>query len=287
MSRKSNSFTKRDTTSLNIYFNEINRYPLISPDEEFELFRRYKQGDQRAYDKLIACNLRFVVSEAKKFQGQGVPFEDLIQEGNLGLQKAATLFDETKGFKFITYAVTWIRQHLQNAVSQQGRDVRLPHNKVNDIWKVKKAIESLKMELYRDPTIAELAASTGLDEVKLLDLIHLGLPIESFDDPVDDKGESNRGDFFQSSASYNADRDLNFESLRKDLQRVIDYLPEKERVVMELLFGFNELEQVYSTEEAGEKLGISCDRVRQCKERAVRRLRNRVDLSFLRHYRAA
>lgn len=280
------SFTNREDDSLNRYLNDIAQYPQLSIDEEVELARRARGGDLFARERLVNCNLRFVVSVAKQYQGLGLSLMDLICEGNIGLMKAADRYDETRGFKFISYAVNWIRQSLLNAISSQARMVRLPVNRVAEIQKMKKASATLEQELGRIPTTSEIAEKTGLPEYKISELAWMDHRSLSLDAPVSDDSDTCWESFIAVGEYLHTDDPLLRESLANDLCIVLDRLPEKESLVLRLLYGLGVTHE-YTLEEAGDTLGVSRERARQICENAMRRLRKLGDIDFLRQYLAA
>ena len=278
--------TNRETASLDKYLQEIGRVDLITAEEEVELARRIKKGDQVALEKLTKANLRFVVSVSKQYQNQGLSLPDLINEGNLGLIKAAQRFDETRGFKFISYAVWWIRQSILQALAEQSRIVRLPLNKIGSINKINKAFARLEQEFERPPTAAELAETLDmtLDEVKQ-SMKNAGRHV-SMDAPLKDGDESssNMYDVMRTGDTPSPDTELMTESLRKEIERSLRTLTPREGDVIRLYFGLNG-EHPMTLEEIGERFDLTRERVRQIKEKAIRRLkppsRSRILKSYL------
>ena len=278
--------TNRETASLDKYLQEIGRVDLITAEEEVELARRIKKGDQVALEKLTKANLRFVVSVSKQYQNQGLSLPDLINEGNLGLIKAAQRFDETRGFKFISYAVWWIRQSILQALAEQSRIVRLPLNKIGSINKINKAFARLEQEFERPPTAAELAETLDmtLDEVKQ-SMKNAGRHV-SMDAPLKDGDESssNMYDVMRTGDTPSPDTELMTESLRKEIERSLRTLTPREGDVIRLYFGLNG-EHPMTLEEIGERFDLTRERVRQIKEKAIRRLkhtsRSRIFKSYL------
>lgn len=278
----SQSKTIRDTDSLNIYLREIAKEDLITPDEEVELARRIKEGDEKAKERLIKANTRFVISVAKQFQNKGVPLNDLVSEGNIGLIKAAEKFDETKGFKFISYAVWWIRQAIMNAISDQGGMIHLPANQVITRNKLKKEAARFEQDNQRQPTSYELAESTGIDEDKVRDSLSIVRNPTSIDAPFSEgDGEGTLLDVTVNEDSPMADAKVNKESLSQELARVLASLNENEREILKMNFGMGQPEM--TLEEIGQTMGLSRERIRQIKERALRKLRSS-SLNLLKNY---
>ena len=277
--------TNRETASLDKYLQEIGRVDLITAEEEVELARRIKKGDQVALEKLTKANLRFVVSVSKQYQNQGLSLPDLINEGNLGLIKAAQRFDETRGFKFISYAVWWIRQSILQALAEQSRIVRLPLNKIGSINKINKAFARLEQEFERPPTAAELAETLDmtLDEVKQ-SMKNAGRHV-SMDAPLKDGDESssNMYDVMRTGDTPSPDTELMTESLRKEIERSLRTLTPREGDVIRLYFGLNG-EHPMTLEEIGERFDLTRERVRQIKEKAIRRLKHPSRSRILKSY---
>jgi RNA polymerase primary sigma factor len=277
--------TNRETASLDKSLQEIGRVDLITAEEEVELARRIKKGDQVALEKLTKANLRFVVSVSKQYQNQGLSLPDLINEGNLGLIKAAQRFDETRGFKFISYAVWWIRQSILQALAEQSRIVRLPLNKIGSINKINKAFARLEQEFERPPTAAELAETLDmtLDEVKQ-SMKNAGRHV-SMDAPLKDGDESssNMYDVMRTGDTPAPDTDLMTESLRKEIERSLRTLTPREGDVIRLYFGLNG-EHPMTLEEIGERFDLTRERVRQIKEKAIRRLKHTSRSRILKSY---
>ena len=277
--------TNRETASLDKYLQEIGRVDLITAEEEVELARRIKKGDQVALEKLTKANLRFVVSVSKQYQNQGLSLPDLINEGNLGLIKAAQRFDETRGFKFISYAVWWIRQSILQALAEQSRIVRLPLNKIGSINKITQAFARLEQEFERPPTAAELAETLDmtLDEVKQ-SMKNAGRHV-SMDAPLKDGDESssNMYDVMRTGDTPSPDTDLMTESLRKEIERSLRTLTPREGDVIRLYFGLNG-EHPMTLEEIGERFDLTRERVRQIKEKAIRRLKHTSRSRILKSY---
>jgi RNA polymerase primary sigma factor len=276
--------TNRDTPSLDKYLQEIGRVKLITAQEEVELARRIKQGDNEALEALCKANLRFVVSVAKQYQGQGLSLPDLISEGNLGLIKAATRFDETRGFKFISYAVWWIRQQILQSLAEQARIVRLPLNKVGSINKINKAFARLEQEHERPPTAAELAEvlEMTLEEVKT-SLSNSGRHV-SMDAPLRDDGDSGTMMDVMSNPDLPSPLDeLMTDSLRNEIERSLRGLHGREADVIRLYFGLNG-NQPHTLEEIGQKFDLTRERVRQIKEKAIRRMKHTSRSGVLKAY---
>jgi RNA polymerase primary sigma factor len=276
------SITNRDSSSLEKYLQEVGKEDLLTPDEEVELAQRIKKGDKVALEKLTRANLRFVISVAKQYQFQGLSLPDLINEGNLGLIKAAERFDETKGFKFISYAVWWIRQSILQAIAEQSRVVRLPLNKVGSINKLHKAYSKLEQENDRTPTSEELAEMVDLPKDKVEKTLQLsGKPL-SMDAPFDDDEDGSLLDVMENKDVPDADGSLLNESLSREIERTLSVLPEKEKAVIKYFFGLGVPEM--SLEEIGQKLNLTRERVRQIKEKGIRRLRHSSKNKLLKKY---
>ena len=272
----SKQITNRDTGTLDKYLSDIAKEHLLTADEEVELAQRIKDGDQLALDKLVRANLRFVVSVAKQYQNQGLSLQDLINEGNLGLVKAAQRFDETRGFKFISYAVWWIRQSILQAVAEQARIIRLPMNQVGAIAKVKKAVSLLEQKLERRPTTKEIADAVGMDEDKVEQLLSLNSRHVSTDAPLDDSDDANFLDVFVQDDEVQTDTAVEQESTSKAIRHSLDLLSEKERTIICMYFGLG-TQREYSLEEISMKLEISRERTRQIRDRALKRLKSEPD----------
>ncbi|CAG5084743.1 sigma-70 family RNA polymerase sigma factor [Parvicella tangerina] len=277
------SITNRESQSLDKYLQEIGREDLITADQEVELAQRIKQGDQRALEKLTRANLRFVVSVAKQYQNQGLTLPDLINEGNLGLIKAAQRFDETRGFKFISYAVWWIRQSILQALAEQSRIVRLPLNQVGSLNKINKAFSKLEQEFERAPSAEELAQALDLPEDKIKDTIKVSGRHISVDAPFVDGEDNSLLDVLVNSDSPKADKELMQESLQREIERSLSTLTERERDVIRLFFGIG-MQHGLTLEEIGGKFDLTRERVRQIKEKAIRRLRHTSRSKLLKSY---
>jgi RNA polymerase primary sigma factor len=276
------SITNRESASLDKYLQEIGKYELISVEEEVELAQRIRRGDKAAIEKLTRANLRFVVSVAKQYQNQGLSLPDLINEGNLGLIKAAEKFDETRGFKFISYAVWWIRQSIMQAINEQSRIVRLPLNQVSSLSKYKKAVSKFEQEHERKPTPEELAEILELSKEKVMDTMRVSGRHVSVDAPFVAGEDNSLLDVLENSDSPVADNKLIGESLSKEIDRAFATLTERERVILRLAFGIGLPEM--SLEEIGEQFDLTRERVRQIKEKAIRRLRNTSRSNLLKTY---
>jgi RNA polymerase primary sigma factor len=276
------SITNRESASIEKYLQDIAKHELLTPDEEVELARRIKKGDKTALEKLTKANLRFVVSVAKQYQNQGLSLPDLINEGNLGLIKAAEKFDETRGFKFISYAVWWIRQSIMQAIADQSRLVRLPLNKVGSLNKIYKAYSELEQENERAPSTDELADKVDLPEDKVTKVMQLsGRPL-SVDAPFADGEDHSLLDVIENKESPVADSELLRESLKKEVKRTLSVLPEKERKVIEAYYGIGQRQK--SLEEIGESMGLNRERIRQIKEQGIKHLRNSSKNKLLKAY---
>ncbi|MDR3047573.1 MAG: RNA polymerase sigma factor RpoD/SigA [Bacteroidales bacterium] len=268
----SKSITNRDTASLDRYLADIGREPMISAEEEVELARKIKEGDMEALEKLTITNLRFVVSVAKQYQNQGISLQDLINEGNVGLIKAAKRFDETRGFKFISYAVWWIRQAILQAIADQSRIVRLPLNQVGTINKLKKEISKLEQTLQRIPTIDEIAEAVDLPSYKVTEILKMNHHPQSIDSPISPDEETKFIDTFVYENEEDTDTFLMKESLSSEIREVLSVLSEKERSIIEKFYGIGNTHE-YTLDEIADEEDISRERVRQIKERALKRLR--------------
>jgi RNA polymerase primary sigma factor len=276
-------FTNRESQSLDKYLQEIGKVDLLSPDEEIELAIRIKKNDQIALEKLVKANLRFVVSVAKQYQNQGLSLGDLINEGNLGLIKAAKRFDETRGFKFISYAVWWIRQSILQALAEQSRIVRLPLNRVGALNKIGRAYSNLEQEFEREPNAHELAQELDMDISEVSDTLKISGRHVSMDAPFT-QGEENRLlDILENDDQPSPDFTLMSESLKSEIERALSTLSEREAEVIKLYFGLNK-EHSLTLEEIGEKFNLTRERVRQIKEKAIRRLRHASRSKNLRAY---
>lgn len=276
------SITNRESASLDKYLQEIGKEDLITVEEEVELAQRIKKGDQEALEKLTKANLRFVVSVAKQYQNQGLSLPDLINEGNLGLIKAAEKFDETRGFKFISYAVWWIRQSILQALAEQSRIVRLPLNQVGSLNKINKAFARFEQENERTPSPEELATVLDIPKEKVSDTLRVSGRHVSVDAPFADGEDNNLLDVLVNNDSPNADRGLINESLSTEVDRALDTLTDREKDIIKFFFGIGCSEM--TLEEIGEKFGLTRERVRQIKEKAIRRLRHSSRSKLLKSY---
>lgn len=265
------SITNRESASLDKFLQEIGREELISVDEEVELAQKIHQGDQRALEKLVRANLRFVVSVAKQYQNQGLSLPDLINEGNLGLIKAAQKFDETRGFKFISYAVWWIRQSILQALAEQSRIVRLPLNQVGSLNKISKALSKFEQENERRPSPEELAQELDVPVDKIADTLKVSGRHVSVDAPFQEGEDNTLLDVLSNDDSPSADASLNQESLSREVDRALKQLNDRERDILRMFFGIGCQEM--TLEEIGSKFDLTRERVRQIKEKAIRRLK--------------
>jgi RNA polymerase primary sigma factor len=278
------SITNRESQSLDKYLQDIGKEELITAEEEVELARRIKQGDQRALEKLTRANLRFVVSVAKQYQNQGLTLPDLINEGNLGLIKAAQKFDETRGFKFISYAVWWIRQSILQALAEQARIVRLPLNQVGSLNKINKAFSRLEQEFERPPSAEELAEALEVPEDKIKESLNVSGRHVSMDAPLSSSEDGGTlMDVMANTDSPKADHALMAESLQREIERSLSTLTDKEREIIRLFFGIG-MNHGLTLEEIGAKFNLTRERVRQIKEKAIRRLRHTSRNKLLKAY---
>jgi len=281
--RITKTITNRESISIDKYLQEIGKYELLTPEEEIELARRAKQGDEKALERLIQANLRFVVSVAKQYQNQGLPLGDLINEGNLGLIKAAKRFDETRGFKFISYAVWWIRQSILQALAEQSRIVRLPLNRVGALNKIGKKLSQLEQEFEREPSANELAEELDMSVYEVADTLKISGKHISMDAPFV-QGEDNKLlDIMPNENDPMPDHGLMYESLKKDIEEALNTLDPREREVVKLYFGIG-YDHPLTLEEIGEKFKLTRERVRQIKEKAIRKLRHHTRSKALRSY---
>lgn len=273
----------RANQSLDRYLQEIGEVPLLTPEEEIELARRIKKNDQEALEKLTKANLRFVVSVAKQYQNQGLSLGDLINEGNLGLIKAAKRFDETRGFKFISYAVWWIRQSILQALAEQSRVVRLPLNRVGALNKIGKAFSNLEQEFEREPSASEIAEELEMTPYEVSDTLKISGKHLSLDAPFNQGDDNRLLDVIEDEQQQPPDEVLMQESLRIEVQRALTTLSEREAEVIKLYFGLDR-EHPLTLEEIGERFNLTRERVRQIKEKAIRRLRHASRSKMLRSY---
>jgi RNA polymerase primary sigma factor len=283
MAKTAKQYTNRESQSLDKYLQEIGKVELLTQDAEIELARRIKKGDQKALEKLTKANLRFVVSVAKQYQNQGLSLGDLINEGNLGLIKAAKRFDETRGFKFISYAVWWIRQSILQALAEQSRIVRLPLNRVGALNKIGKAFSTLEQEFEREPSASELAEELDMSLFEVADTLKISGRHVSMDAPFVQGEDSRLLDVIQDERTPMPDHELMRESLSKEVERALNTLTEREAEVIRLYFGLGR-EHSLTLEEIGEKFQLTRERVRQIKEKAIRRLRHATRSKHLRSY---
>ncbi len=277
------SITNRESASLDKYLQEIGHEDLLSVDEEVELAQRIRKGDREALEKLTKANLRFVVSVAKQYQNQGLSLPDLINEGNLGLIKAAEKFDETRGFKFISYAVWWIRQSILQAIAEQSRIVRIPLNQVGSVNKINRVMNKFEQENERRPSVDEIAEKTDIPHEKIEDAISVNSRHVSVDAPFIDGEDNSLLDVLVNDDAPMADRMLVIESLREEINRALTSLNERERNIIEAFFGINQTSEM-TLEEIGEKFGLTRERVRQIKEKAIRKLRQNTKSKMLKSY---
>ncbi len=276
------SITNRESAALEKYLQEIGKEEMISAEEEVELAQRIRKGDKKALERLTRANLRFVVSVAKQYQNQGLSLPDLINEGNLGLLKAAERFDETRGFKFISYAVWWIRQSILQAISEQSRIVRLPLNQVGSVNKINREINRFEQENERKPSLEEIAEKIDLPEEKIDEAMNINGHHISVDAPFVDGEDNSLLDVMPNDNSPMADTTLVAESLKAEIQNALTVLNERERNVIEASYGINQ--QELTLEEIGEKYGLTRERVRQIKEKAIRKLRGFTKNKILKTY---
>lgn len=280
----SKSITTRESQSLEKYLQEIGKLKLISPEDEAALARRIRKGDARAMNLLVGANLRFVVSVAKQYQNQGMSLSDLINEGNLGLIKAALRFDETKGFKFISYAVWWIRQNILQSLAEQSRIVRLPLNKVGMASKVSRAYHQLEQEFEREPRPEEIAEMLGVDVEEVFSAEHMAIKHISVDSPVGDGDEQTLVDVMENPNAERADADLEgFASLQLEVQRSLGTLTPRQKEILCYFFGIG-VEQPLSLEDIGTRFNLTRERVRQIKDKAIDRLKTGNRSKLLRVY---
>lgn len=278
----SKSITNRESASLDKYLQEIGHEELLTTDQEVELAQRIRKGDKRALERLTKANLRFVVSVAKQYQNQGLSLPDLINEGNVGLIKAAEKFDETRGFKFISYAVWWIRQSILQAIAEQSRLVRLPLNQVGSVNKIARELNKFEQEHERKPSVDEIAERVDLPEDKIADAMKANSRHVSMDAPIADGEDSSMIDFLAGDSS-NTDKELAIESLKAEVSRILKLLTDKEQKVLRAFFGIDGSPEM-TLDEIGEKYNLTRERVRQIKEKALRRLRHNTKNKLLKSY---
>lgn len=279
----SKAITNRSLGSLDKYLADISRVELITPEEEVKLAQRIREGDEEAMQRLCCANLRFVVSVAKQYQHQGLSLPDLINEGNLGLIKAAQKFDETKGFKFISYAVWWIRQSILQALAEHSRIVRLPLNQVGFLGKVKKTASVLEQQFERLPSLEEIAHDLDIPENKIENIVRISASSVSMDAPISEDEEATLADVYIEDDYSTTDEALMKESLDTEIKRVLGTLSEKEREILFMYYGIGE-KHSYSLEEIGAKFDLTRERVRQIKEKAIRRIKNSPRSRLLKSY---
>ena len=288
MEARNMEMMENDNEVLSVYLREINRIPLLSYDEEYELALKAKAGDKKARDRIIQANLRFVVSVAKKFRGNGLPLSDLIDEGNIGLITALDKFEPEKGYHFISYAVWWIRQSIMKAISEKSRAVRLPLNRSNELMQIQKAQKSLMHEMEKTaPTAGEIAEITGLDEKLVDELLSISQDIVSFDSPVrkDDESDSTFGDFIEDESDGPESQVLD-SSLRDEVRSILSVLTDKEREIITMRFGLDG-SKPKSLKEIGEGYGLTKERIRQIEKRALEKLRAASDKKDLKAFSVA
>lgn len=278
----SKSITNRESESLEKYLQEIGREDLLTAEEEVELAQRIRKGDREALEKLTKANLRFVVSVAKQYQNQGLSLPDLINEGNLGLIKAAEKFDETRGFKFISYAVWWIRQSIHQAIAEQSRIVRLPQNQVGSVSKINRALNKFEQENERRPNVSEIAEKTDLSEDKVEVALKSNTRHVSVDAPFSDSDDNSLLDVLVNDDAPMADRSLVIESLRNEIAAALNILNDREQKIIKSFYGIGCQEM--TLEEIGHATGLTRERVRQIKEKAIRKLRNSTSNKLLKTY---
>jgi RNA polymerase primary sigma factor len=281
------SITNRESQSLEKYLQEIGKVDLLTPEEEVDLAKRIKQGDQLALEKLTKANLRFVVSVAKQYQNQGLSLSDLINEGNLGLIKAAQRFDETRGFKFISYAVWWIRQSILQALAEQSRIVRLPLNKVGSLNKINKAFSELEQQYEREPSAEELAELLDITTDEVETTLGVAARHVSMDAPFVEGEDNSLLDVLENTAMPGTDQHLEYaDSLRREIERSLGTLTERQADVIKLYFGLG-VEHPMSLEDIGDKFGLTRERVRQIKDKAINKLRATNRSKLLKNYLGA
>ena len=275
--------TNRETPSLDKYLHEIGKVDLITAEEEVELARQIKQGNSNALERLVSSNLRFVVSVAKQYQNQGLSLPDLINEGNLGLIKAAQRFDETRGFKFISYAVWWIRQSILQALAEQARIVRLPLNKIGSINKINKTLAKLEQQFEREPSVLEVAQALELAPSEIKDALRTSGRHVSMDAPLGQEEEGNMYDVFLNIDAPSPDKGLLTDSLRSEIERALSTLSSREANIIRLYYGLNG-KHAHTLEEIGQEFELTRERVRQIKEKAIKRLKQTTRCKILKTY---
>jgi RNA polymerase primary sigma factor len=279
-----NQITNRDSSTVEKYFNDVAKEELLTPQQEVELAQRIKQGDQQALEKLVRANLRFVISVAKQYHHGSMPLNDLINEGNLGLIKAAKMFDETKGFKFISYAVWWIRQSIMEALNNHSRIVRIPSNKIGELSKISQAVSAMEQKFEREPTAEELADYLGVDIESIQNTSTAAIRQSSLDAPIGEEENSTMYDVLKNPESMPTDGALSDkDSLQTELRRLMSTLSDREHEVIKRFFGIG-FEYSMSMEDIADDLGLSQERVRQIKEGALRKLRSNGGTRLLKSY---
>jgi len=276
-------FTNRESLSLDKYLQEIGKVDLLTPDDEIQLAIKIKKGDHKALERLTKANLRFVVSVAKQYQNQGLSLGDLINEGNLGLIKAAKRFDETRGFKFISYAVWWIRQSILQALAEQSRIVRLPLNRVGALNRIGKAYSNLEQEFEREPSANEIATELKMDVSEISDTLKISGRHVSMDAPFAQGEDNSLLDVIENDEQPSPDNTLISESLKAEIESALQTLSEREAEVIKLYYGLNK-DNAFTLEEIGDKFNLTRERVRQIKEKAIRRLRHAAKSKNLKTY---
>lgn len=277
------SYTKRDEDSLNRYLTDISKIPMISAEEEVQLARRIKQGDQPAVQRLVRANLRFVISVAKKYQGQGLPLSDLVNEGNIGLITAARKFDETKGFKFISYAVWWIRQGIMNAMSEHTRMVRVPMNQILAVQKIRKQQTELEQRLEREPTLSELAEAAEIGEMAVAEHLDRHKTTKSLDEKIAEDTELDLAGILSDPNMVAADEQMNCESVKEDIRRLLGVLKKREQKIIIELFGLGGTPEL-SLEDVARRNDLSRERVRQLKSSSIEKLKYHASLRLTEHF---
>ena len=270
----SKSITSRECTSLAKYLSEVTKYKLLQPQEEIILAKRIKTGDENALQQLVNANLRFVISVAKQYEKHGLSLSDLINEGNMGLIKAAKRFDSTKGFKFISYAVWWIRQSIMQAIAEQSRLIRYPTNKITQNSQINEGIDKLMQKYEREPTVLEIASSLKLNEDEILSALQVTIRQVSLDAPLRNEDENNLYDLLEDKNCISSDNDLTYtESLKKDIQHILSMLTKKKKEIVSDFFGLG-MEDSISISEISRKRKLSNERVRQIKDKAILKIKN-------------
>ena len=275
--------TNREALSVDKYLHEISKEDLLTAEQEVDLARRIRKGDEAALEKLIRSNLRFVVSVAKQYQNQGLSLPDLINEGNLGLIKAARRFDETRGFKFISYAVWWIRQSILQALAEQARIVRLPLNKIGSINKINRALAELEQRHEREPSIQEISKTLELAPEEIKEALKNSTKPLSMDAPLNEEEEDSMYDIMESNENPPPDENLINESLNREIERALSSLTEREAKIIRLYYGLGN-KHPFTLEEIGEKINLTRERVRQIKEKAIKRLKHTTRNKILKSY---